>query len=311
VELSNVNKPDLRVKLGDVELANPVMLASGTCGYGDELEDYIDLNRLGGISVKGTTLEERQGNPMPRIIETYGGMINAIGFQNVGIERFVSEKYPYLKNIGARTFVNITANSVEEFGLLAARVDALPEIAGVEVNISCPNIKKGGINMGTDPFAAAEVVAAVRKATSKHVMVKLTPNVTDIKPIAKACEDSGADSISLINTLVGMAVDVKTRKPKIANVIGGLSGPAIKPVAVRLTWEVAKTVKIPVVGMGGISCLEDALEFLIVGASAVQVGTANFFNPKVTMEIIDGLEKYMLDNGVAKISDLVGTLRLD
>ncbi len=304
-------KPDLRVKLGNVELANPVMLASGTCGYGDELEDYIDLNRLGGISVKGTTLEERQGNPMPRIVETYGGMINAIGFQNVGMDRFVAEKYPYLKKIGARTFVNITANSVDEFGTLAAAVDALPEIAGVEVNISCPNIKKGGINMGTDPIAAAEVVAAVRKATAKHVMVKLTPNVTDIKVIAKACEDAGADSISLINTLVGMAVDVKTRKPKIANVIGGLSGPAIKPVAVRLTWEVAKTVKIPVVGMGGITCLEDALEFLIVGASAVQVGTANFFNPKVTMEILDGLEKYMLENGIAKVSDIVGTLRLD
>ncbi|MDR3409808.1 MAG: dihydroorotate dehydrogenase [Formivibrio sp.] len=310
MELTNVNKPDLRVKLGDVELSNPIMLASGTCGYGDELEDYIDLNRLGGISVKGTTLEERQGNPMPRIIETYGGMINAIGFQNVGIERFIAEKYPYLKKIGARTFVNITANSVEEFGLLAAKVDTLSEIAGVEVNISCPNIKKGGINMGTDPFAAAEVVAAVRKATAKHVMVKLTPNVTDIKVIARACEDSGADSISLINTLVGMAVDVKTRKPKIANVIGGLSGPAIKPVAVRLTWEVAKTVKIPVVGMGGITCLEDALEFLIVGASAVQVGTANFFNPKVTMEIIDGLEKFMIENGIAKVSDIVGTLKL-
>lgn len=309
MELNNM-KPDLRVKLGNVELANPVMLASGTCGYGDELEDYIDLNRLGGISVKGTTLEERQGNPMPRIVETYGGMINAIGFQNVGMERFVSEKYPYLKNIGARTFVNITANSVEEFGTLAAAVDTLPEIAGVEVNISCPNIKKGGINMGTDPVAAAEVVTAVRRNTSKHVMVKLTPNVTDIKPIAKACEDAGADSISLINTLVGMAVDVKTRRPKIANVIGGLSGPAIKPVAVRLTWEVAKTVKIPVIGMGGITCLEDALEFLIVGASAVQVGTANFFNPRVTMEILDGLEQYMIDNGIARISDIVGTLKL-
>lgn len=309
MELNNM-KPDLRVKLGNVELANPVMLASGTCGYGDELEDYIDLDRLGGISVKGTTLEERQGNPMPRIVETYGGMINAIGFQNVGMERFVSEKYPYLKNIGARTFVNITANSVEEFGTLAAAVDTLPEIAGVEVNISCPNIKKGGINMGTDPVAAAEVVTAVRRNTSKHVMVKLTPNVTDIKPIAKACEDAGADSISLINTLVGMAVDVKTRRPKIANVIGGLSGPAIKPVAVRLTWEVAKTVKIPVIGMGGITCLEDALEFLIVGASAVQVGTANFFNPRVTMEILDGLEQYMIDNGIARISDIVGTLKL-
>lgn len=309
MELNNM-KPDLRVQLGNVELANPVMLASGTCGYGDELEDYIDLNRLGGISVKGTTLEERQGNPMPRIVETYGGMINAIGFQNVGMDRFVSEKYPYLKNIGARTFVNITANSVEEFGTLAAAVDTLPEIAGVEVNISCPNIKKGGINMGTDPVAAAEVVTAVRRNTSKHVMVKLTPNVTDIKPIAKACEDAGADSISLINTLVGMAVDVKTRRPKIANVIGGLSGPAIKPVAVRLTWEVAKTVKIPVIGMGGITCLEDALEFLIVGASAVQVGTANFFNPRVTMEILDGLEQYMIDNGIARISDIVGTLKL-
>lgn len=302
---------DLRVKLGDIELQNPIMLASGTCGYGDELDGYIDLNKLGGISIKGTTLEERQGNLMPRITETYGGMINAIGFQNVGIDRFIEEKYPYLRTKKVKTFVNMTANTIDEFGELAKRINELEDIGGVEVNISCPNIKSGGINMGTDPKMAAEVVAAVKANTKHHVMVKLTPNVTDIKVIAKAVEDAGADSISLINTLVGMAVDVRTRRPKIKNVIGGLSGPAIKPVAVRLTWEVAKTVKIPVVGMGGINSLEDVLEFIIVGATAVQIGTANFYNPKISMEIIDGLEKYMAANNIKDLSEIRGTLKLD
>lgn len=301
---------NLKVKLGNIELQNPVMTASGTFGYGEEFEKLIDLNMLGGICVKGTTMEERAGNKMPRIYETSGGMLNAIGFQNVGIDRFITEKYPYLRKLSAKTFVNMTANSVEEFGELSAKLDELTDIGGVEVNISCPNIKAGGINMGTDPIMAAKVVDAVRKNTKHHVMVKLTPNVTDIKVIAKAVEDAGADSISLINTLVGMAVDVNTRGPRISNIIAGLSGPAIKPVALRLTWEVAKNVKIPVIGMGGISSAEDALEFLIVGATAVQVGTANFYNPNITIEIIEGIKKYMEKNGIQDIKDIIGSFRV-
>ncbi len=301
---------NMNVKLGKIELQNPIMTASGTFGYGEEFEELIDLNKLGGISVKGTTLNERQGNPMPRILETHAGMLNAIGFQNVGVDRFINEKYPYLKNIKAKTFVNITANTVEEFGMLAKKLDELHDLGGIEINISCPNIKAGGINMGTDPKMAGEVVKEVRKNTKHHVMVKLTPNVTDIKLIAKAVEDEGADSISLINTLVGMAVDVKTRKPKIKNIIAGLSGPAIKPVALRLVWEVAKTVKIPVVGMGGISSLEDVLEFMIVGARAVQIGTANFYNPRITMEIIEGMKKYMEENKIENINEIVGSLKI-
>ena len=301
---------NLKVKLGKIELQNPIMTASGTFGYGEEFADLIDLNELGGMCIKGTTKEERQGNPMPRIYETASGMLNAIGFQNVGLDRFISEKYPYLRKLKAKTFVNMTANSVEEFGELAKKLDELEDIGGVEVNISCPNIKAGGINMGTDPIMAAKVVEEVRKNTKHHVMVKLTPNVTDIKVIARAVEDSGADSISLINTLVGMAVDIKTRGPRIKNVIAGLSGPAIKPVALRLTWEAAKTVKIPVVGMGGISTYEDALEFLMVGATAVQVGTANFYNPKATIEILEGIKNYMAENKIEDIKEIIGSFRV-
>ncbi len=301
---------NLKVKLGKIELQNPIMTASGTFGYGEEFADLIDLNELGGMCIKGTTKEERQGNPMPRIYETASGMLNAIGFQNVGLDRFISEKYPYLRKLKAKTFVNMTANSVEEFGELAKKLDELEDIGGVEVNISCPNIKAGGINMGTDPIMAAKVVEEVRRNTKHHVMVKLTPNVTDIKVIARAVEDAGADSISLINTLVGMAVDIKTRGPRIKNVIAGLSGPAIKPVALRLTWEAAKTVKIPVVGMGGISTYEDALEFLMVGATAVQVGTANFYNPKATIEILEGIKNYMAENKIEDIKEIIGSFRV-
>jgi len=237
-------------------------------------------------------------------------MLNAIGFQNIGVDRFIKEKYPYLQKLNAKTFVNITANTIEEFGELAKKLDDLSDLGGIEINISCPNIKAGGINMGTDPVMAGKVVEEVRKNTKHHVMVKLTPNVTDIKVIARAVENAGADSISLINTLVGMAVDIKTRKPKIANIIAGLSGPAIKPVALRLTWEVAKTVKIPVVGMGGISTAQDALEFMIVGARAVQVGTANLYNPIATMEILAGIKEYMTENKVFDINDIVGTFEV-
>jgi len=301
---------NLKVNIGKLELQNPILTASGTFGYGDEFEELIDLNRLGGICVKGTTLKERQGNPGPRILETSAGMLNAIGFQNIGVDRFIEEKYPYLQKIQAKTFVNITANTIEEFGELAKKLDGLTDLGGIEVNISCPNIKAGGINMGTDPVMAASVVKEVRKNTSHHVMVKLTPNVTDIKEIAKAVEEAGADSISLINTLVGMAIDINTKKPKIANVIAGLSGPAIKPVALRLTWEVAKTVKIPVIGMGGISNYEDALEFLIAGATAVQVGTANLYNPRATMDILEGIGKYMENNNIDDINEIIGTFQV-
>lgn len=300
---------NLKVKIGNIELQNPVMTASGTFGYGDEFEEIIDINKLGGICVKGTTMKERQGNPIPRIIETSAGMLNAIGFQNIGVDRFIKEKYPNLRKLDAKTFVNITANSVEEFGELAKKLDELNDIGGIEVNISCPNIKAGGINMGTDPDMAAKVVKEVKKNTKHHVMVKLTPNVTDIKTIARAVEEAGADSISLINTLVGMAVDIKTRKPKIANIIAGLSGPAIKPVALRLTWEVAKTVKIPVIGMGGINTAEDAIEFMIVGARAVQVGTANLYNPLASIEILEGIKKYMIENKIEDINEIVGTFK--
>lgn len=300
---------NLKVKIGNIELQNPVMTASGTFGYGDEFEEIIDINKLGGICVKGTTMKERQGNPIPRIIETSAGMLNAIGFQNIGVDRFIKEKYPNLRKLDAKTFVNITANSVEEFGELAKKLDELNDIGGIEVNISCPNIKAGGINMGTDPDMAAKVVKEVKKNTKHHVMVKLTPNVTDIKVIARAVEEAGADSISLINTLVGMAVDIKTRKPKIANIIAGLSGPAIKPVALRLTWEVAKTVKIPVIGMGGINTAEDAIEFMIVGARAVQVGTANLYNPLASIEILEGIKKYMIENKIEDINEIVGTFK--
>lgn len=298
---------NLKVRLGDIELQNPVMTASGTFGYGDEFGELIDLNALGGMSIKGTTLEERQGNSMPRIVETHGGMLNAIGFQNIGIDRFIKEKYLYLKKLKAKIFVNMTAYTVEEFGVLAKKIDELDQIGGVEVNISCPNIKAGGINMGTDPEMAASVVREVKKNTRHHVMVKLTPNVTDIKVIAKAVEEAGADSISLINTLVGMAVDIKTRKSKIANITAGLSGPAVKPVALKLTWEVANTVNIPVVGIGGIATAEDALEYLIVGATAIQVGTANLYNPRATTEILAGIKSYMKENKINDINEIIGT----
>ncbi|MGM0509032.1 MAG: dihydroorotate dehydrogenase [Fusobacteriota bacterium] len=301
---------NMKVNIGGVELNNPIMTASGTFGYGDEFKELIDLNQLGGIVVKGTTLKERQGNEMPRLLEVPGGMLNAIGFQNVGVDRFIQEKYPKLKKLDAKTFVNITANTVEEFGLIAKKLDHIDDLGGLEINISCPNIKAGGINMGTDPGMASKVVKEVRKNTNHHIMVKLTPNVTDITKIAKAVELAGADSISLINTLVGLAVDIETKRPKIANVIGGLSGPAIKPVALRLTWEVCKVVDIPVIGMGGIQNYKDVLEFLIVGATAVQVGTANLYNPVVTMEILDDLKGYMEKKGIQDLDEIRGTFKI-
>ena len=301
-------KPDLKVNIGAIELQNPVMTASGTFGYAREFEGLVDLNRLGAIIVKGLSLEPTKGNPPPRIVETPCGMLNAIGLENVGIDVFVKEKLPFLQTLFPPIFANIYGTSIEAYAELAARVDELEAIAGVEVNISCPNVKAGGIAFGADPNSAFKVVKAVRKKTSKQLIVKLSPNVTDITIIARSAEEAGADALSLINTITGMAIDIETWRPKIANITGGLSGPAIKPVALRMVWQVAQAAQIPVVGIGGIMTAVDALEFFIAGATAVQIGTANFTNPRTTLEIIDGIEKFLSQNKIDRVADIIGTL---
>jgi dihydroorotate dehydrogenase (NAD+) catalytic subunit len=301
-------KPDLNTQIGGLKLQNPVMTASGTFGYAREFDHLMDLNRLGGIIVKGLSLLPAKGNPPPRIVETSCGMINAIGLENVGIEGFITDKLPFLKDLVPPTIVNIYGKIEEEYTQLAARIDDVEAIAGIEVNISCPNVKAGGMAFGVDPQAAYSVIRAVRDQTSKPVIVKLSPNVTDITEIARAVEEAGADCISLINTITAMAIDINTRRPKIANIIGGLSGPAIKPVALRMVWQVAQICKIPIIGVGGIITAEDALEFLIAGASAIQVGTANFINPRATTDIIDGIETFLAERSINKLTDLIGTL---
>jgi dihydroorotate dehydrogenase (NAD+) catalytic subunit len=301
-------KPDLKVNIGAIELQNPVMTASGTFGYAREFEGFVDLNRLGAIIVKGLSLEPTKGNPPPRIVETPCGMLNAIGLENVGIDVFIKKKLPFLQTLFPPIFANIYGTSIEAYAELAARVDELEAIAGVEVNISCPNVKAGGIAFGADPNSAFKVVRAVRKKTSKQLIVKLSPNVTDITIIARSAEEAGADALSLINTITGMAIDIETRRPKIANITGGLSGPAIKPVAVRMVWQVAQASQIPVIGIGGIMTAVDALEFFIAGATAVQIGTANFTNPRATLDIIDGIEKFLSQNEIDRVADIIGTL---
>jgi len=301
-------KPDLKVDIGGLQLQNPVLTASGTFGYAREFEHLVDLNRLGGIIVKGLSLAPTGGNPPPRIAETPCGMLNAIGLENVGIETFVAEKLPFLQTLTPPIIANIYGKLEDEYTRLAARIEDVEAIAGIEVNISCPNVKAGGMAFGVDPQAAFSVVQAVRKQTGKCLIVKLSPNVTDITQIARAAEDAGADCISLINTLTAMSVDIETRRPRLANITGGLSGPAIKPVALRMVWQVARIAKVPVIGIGGIMSAEDALEFFIAGASAVQVGTANFVNPHATTDIIDGIEKFLVDRNIKRISDLIGTL---
>ncbi len=285
-----------------------MLTASGTFGYAREFEHLVDLNRLGAIIVKGLSLEPTKGNPPPRIAETPCGMLNAIGLENVGIEAFVNEKLPFLQTLSPPLIVNIYGKLEDEYTRLAARIDDVAAIAGIEVNISCPNVKAGGMVFGVDPQAAFSVIQAVRKQTRKFLIAKLSPNVTDITEIARAAQDAGADCISLINTITAMAIDIETRRPRLANITGGLSGPAIKPVALRMVWQVAQVAKVPIIGIGGIMTGEDALEFFIAGASAVQVGTANFVNPHVTTDIIDAIEKFLADRNIAKISDLIGTL---
>jgi dihydroorotate dehydrogenase (NAD+) catalytic subunit len=301
-------KPNLAVDIGGLQLQNPVMTASGTFGYAREFDHLVDLNRLGGIVVKGLSLEPTKGNPPPRIVETPCGMLNAIGLENVGIEAFITDKLPFLQRLTPPVITNIYGKLEEEYAQLAARIEQVEAIAGIEVNISCPNVKAGGMVFGVDPKAAFRVVRGVRNQTTKPLIVKLSPNVSDITEIALAVQEAGADCLSLINTITAMVVDIETRRPRLANITGGLSGPAIRPVAVRMVWQVAKVAKVPVIGIGGIMKAEDALQFFIAGASAVQVGTANFINPQVTTDIIDGIEAFLTERNIASISDIIGTL---
>ncbi len=291
-------------------MKNPVMAASGTFGYGEEFATLVDLKRLGGIIVKGLSLKPSGGNPPPRTVETCGGMLNAIGLENIGLEAFVQKKLPFLRSLETPIILNIYGHEIEAYSELAERIQDLEGIAGIEVNISCPNVKAGGIAFGTDPKMAFEVVQAVREKVRLPLMAKLSPNVSDIKAIARSVVEAGADAVSLINTITGMAVDVATRRPRLANVTGGLSGPAIKPIALRMVWEAAQAVDVPVVGIGGIMDATDALEFLTVGARAVQIGTANFVNPRATEEIVDGLSRYLVENNISDINEIIGSLRI-
>lgn len=293
-------------------MKNPVTTASGTFGFGPEYEPFVDLNRLGAIVVKGTTLEPRLGNPTPRIVETPAGILNAIGLQNPGVDAFISESLPYLLAYDVPVLVNIAGNSLEDYGEITRRLNSVASkdgcrgVTGLEVNISCPNVKKGGLLFGTDPQMAYEVIKIVRENTKLPVIAKLSPNVTSVIEIANKVAEAGADALSLINTLLGMAIDINKRRPILGNVMGGLSGPAIKPVAVRVIWQVAQAVKLPIIGMGGVTNAEDAIEFILAGASAVAVGTANFVNPRATLDILDGIEEYCVRNGIKDINELVG-----
>ncbi|HPK05013.1 MAG TPA: dihydroorotate dehydrogenase [Bacteroidales bacterium] len=299
---------DLSVKLHSLELRNPVMTASGTFGYGWEYEDFVDLSKLGGIVVKATTGSHREGNPYPRMAETPHGMLNAIGLQNKGVDYFIKAIYPAISDFPTNVIVNVSGSTVEEYESVAEKINELEKIPAIELNISCPNVKEGGMAFGTSCASAQAVTRAVRKVYKKTLIVKLSPNVTSIVEIAKGVEDEGADSISLINTLLGMAIDVEKRKPVLSTITGGLSGPAIKPVALRMVWQVSQEVKIPLVGIGGISNASDAISFLLAGASAIQVGTANFIDPSVTMKIVAGIEDYLERHRIDSVKDLVGAL---
>ena len=310
IDTKTVNDDRLHVNLAGIAMNTPVMTASGTFGFGEEFADFVDLNRLGGVMVKGTTLKPRRGNDGVRITETPMGMMNCIGLENPGVEVLLTKTLPRLKQYGMNVIVNISGGTVDEYGELAAMLD-VPEVAAIELNVSCPNVKEGGIVFGTDPKAAAAVVKAAKAKTDKPVILKLSPNVTDIVTMAKAVEAAGADVISLINTLLGMEININTRKPTLGNITGGLSGPCIKPVALRMVWQVANAVKVPIIGMGGIASANDASEFILAGASAVAVGTANFTDPAITMKICDGINDYLKANGIDNVSDLVGKLEIN
>ena len=299
---------NISTKIGGLILKNPVLTASGTFGYGTEYKDLVDLNSLGGIIVKGTTLNPREGNDYPRMTETPSGMLNAVGLQNKGVDYFINNIYPTISNYDTEIIVNVSGASVTDYVAVAERISELDKINAIEVNISCPNVKQGGMAFGTSIEGASEITTAIRKVYHKTLIVKLSPNVTDIVSIAKAVEDSGADSVSLINTLLGMAIDVERQKPVLSTITGGLSGPAVRPVAVRMVWQVAKVVKIPVIGLGGIASGRDAMEFILAGASAVQVGTANFIYPNITLEIINYIKEYCTRHNVKDITELIGAV---
>lgn len=296
----------LDFNINDLHFKNPVLAASGTFGYGVEFRDFFDISQLGGIVLKATTLEVREGNPYPRMTETPAGMLNSVGLQNKGIDHFEKNIYPVVSEFNTNVIVNVNGSYVEDYVTLAGRINALEKIPAIELNISCPNVKKGGMIFGTDPKSAREVIREVRKVYSKQLIVKLSPNVTDIVEFALIAEEEGADSVSLINTILGMAVDVKRMKPSLATVTGGLSGPAVKPVALRMVWQVAKAVRIPVIGLGGIMNSRDAIEFFLAGASAIQVGTASFINPAVTIDILKGIENYLNEKGFSDIREIIG-----
>lgn len=298
--------PNLTVTIGRLRIPTPILTASGTFGYGREYEDFTDLSNIGAIVVKGISLQARSGNPPPRIVETPCGILNAIGLENVGLSHFIEQKMPYLRQMRCRVIVNILGDSNEEYCQLAEKLNDVEGVHGIELNISCPNVKKGGVAFGSNEKMAQQVTAAVRKKTSLPLIVKLSPNVTDIAAMASAVEEGGADAVSLINTIIGMAISIKTRKPILANIFGGLSGPAIKPIALRMVYQASDRVKIPVIGIGGISTYQDAIEFLMAGATAIQVGTANFFNPKAVEEIRDGIVQYMKEQTINDIQSIIG-----
>ena len=305
----NTNTPvKMAVSIGDLRMKNPMLTASGTFGFGEEFADFIDLERLGGFIVKGTTLEPRQGNPYPRMAETPAGMLNAVGLQNKGVDHFIADTYPHLKDLKTNVLVNVSGARIEDYVAVAEKLAPLESISAIEVNISCPNVKQGGMAFGTTCEGAAQVTAAMRKAWPRTLIVKLSPNVTSIADIARAVEAEGADSVSLINTIMGMAIDVERRRPCLSTVTGGLSGAAVRPVAVRMVWQTAKAVKIPVIGLGGISSGRDAIEFMLAGAHAVQIGTANFIDPQVTVKAIDWMEDWCRRQGVRDINDIVGEI---
>jgi len=302
--------PDLTVKIGGLILKNPVIVSSGTFGFGQEFEDFFDLDQLGALVSKGISLIPMEGNPPPRIFETEGGILNSIGLQNPGFEAFIKNKLPYYRDLKTHLIVNFFGNTRKEYVELARRFDHVPGISALEMNISCPNIKRGGIVFGTDPRMAYRLVQAVRKVTTLTLIVKLSPNITDIGLMAKSVVEGGADAVSLVNTFRAMALNIHTRKPELGNIIGGLSGPAIKPIALRMVWEVSQTVQVPIIGMGGIMHAEDAIEFILVGASAIQIGTANLINPKTGIEVIEGIKKYLVQNKINRIQNLIGNFKI-
>lgn len=299
---------DLSIDINGLKLKNPVLTASGTFGYGEEFADFIDIGELGGFIVKGTTYAPREGNPYPRMAETASGMLNAVGLQNKGVHYFAETIYPRIRRSNPNLIVNISGSAIEDYIVTAGIINELEDIPGIELNISCPNVKEGGMAFGTDPHSAEKVVSAVRKVYKKHLMVKLSPNVTDITEIARAAEAAGADSLSLINTLLGMAVDIKKRKPVLSTITGGLSGPCIKPVALRMVWQVAKVAAIPVVGIGGIVSASDAIEFLLAGASAIQIGVGNFIDPALSLKIVEGINSYLDANKFSALKDIIGLI---